>query len=159
MKASAASAVRHLAVAAIVLLTACDETMGPCVVYADDPLIQVASVRDAATGEAIRSVTLEDIRFNGMLQSDVHWFVNLPIDSGDINSGLSIESVEDGSLRCEVGCTFGSAPGTYQFTINAPGYTSVEVTLEVDFSSYEGNCPAYGQADPNQIEVELTPAE
>lgn len=120
-----------LAVAAV--LVGCDGVAGPCVHTYREPLLQIVSARDAATGAPIASVVIRDVRREGLVQ-DLQLLLAGP--------AYGVE-VQGDSLLCGVPCGFATSEGNYIFTVSAPGYPPQDRGYEARYRVFKGGCPSY----------------
>lgn len=129
----------QIATAAIaVLFLACrvseESLIGPCVVMYRDPLITIERARDAVIGAAIPRLFVSDVSW-GDRQPGVAFLL-----AGGAEARNAV--MEEGRLRCDVSCGFGSSSGTYRLTFQAPGFRDTTLTLAAAYSGGGGNCPA-----------------
>ena len=113
------------------------------VVY-DEPIIRIAAVTDATSGATVSPITISQIRLNA---------VDLPAISFEPPPGLLNASVSNSQVLCNVACAFGRNTGTYSFSVEAPGYTTKQVSVDANYSRVTTACEQHASG---ATEVRIT---
>ncbi len=129
---------KHLTLAACIaaMLSACSggepeaPVFGTCDVYADEPVLNIVSVKDATTGAALDQVSLTDLRVGGVAAAleSLTWLQSRVVVSGQ-------------TLACTLPCGFGDGPMHVTLTVSALGYEPAAITVDASYSVLRGNCP------------------
>jgi hypothetical protein len=109
-------------------------TSGPCEHRDEDAVVTIASVRGAASGQAVANFEVSQVRFNDQALPDLRYLV-----VGVPNSGASVSG---GSLRCSGSCGFGTQEGVYEFVVSAPGFAPRQVRMTAVYARKKLGCPS-----------------
>lgn len=107
--------------------------VGPCIHEYKEAVFHVTSVRDTVNDSFINFVKIKNLKIDGVVQNNF-WITG---------NSYSI-AVSDSVIYCNVPFGFGYMNGTYEFTLEAPGYSPKNfVITDVEYSINEGGCPSY----------------
>lgn len=107
--------------------------VGPCIHEYKEAVFHVTSVRDTVNDSFINFVKIKNLKIDGIVQNNF-WITG---------NSYSI-AVSDSVIYCNVPFGFGYMNGTYEFTLEAPGYAPKNfVITDVEYSINEGDCPSY----------------
>lgn len=127
------------------LITGCEEPtdqngkVGPCVHRYKDPILLVASVTDANSGDQISQVHISDI----YIDSNQVEPSKLVRDSTYWDHSSQHVSVEDSIIICNPPCGFGTQEGNYRFTASAANHQDTTIRKEnVEYANFNGGCPS-----------------
>lgn len=110
---------------------------GACVHEYREPILNLDSVTEATTGDAVAVVHLSEIAVDGMARTGTTL-----VQAGRPQSNVTADGSGNG-LDCTVPCGFGSAAGTWTFTVSAEGRVPTDVTVEAAYETFVGGCPSY----------------
>jgi hypothetical protein len=132
----------------LLVLAACDDGMGVCVHEYLDPILEVASVVDAADGEAINRIWISGVERFGE-----------PVPGEALLGGPAYGATPDGeAIRCDPACGIGVGEGEYRLIVTAHGYQPKELTVLAEYQEFRGGCPS-SSAGSHVLELELTPVD
>ena len=141
-------------VSVALLLAGCDaleQSVGPCDVRWESPLIEITHAKAEDSDEPISTVSL----------------TNFVVDSNaigpqflEIDDEPNVE-IDGDTLRCTIPCAFGRQQGNYAFTAAASGYESTRLELgEVEYTNREeeGPCPRIIFSGSQEVGIRLSPS-
>ena len=99
------------AVSVAAVLVGCDGVAGPCVHTYREPLLQIVAGHDTQTGATIASVTIRNVRRDG-IEQDLRLLLAGP--------SYGVE-VQGDSFACRIPCGFATSGGSYILTVSARG--------------------------------------
>jgi hypothetical protein len=108
-------------------------------------LIRIASVSDPASGSLVSPVTFSQFRL-GTSDYSPKFFLTPP--------GLINAAVIDEQVICNVVCAFGNLEGTFSFTVQSPGYSAKQVTVDAKYSTVTGKCEKRASG-PTEVRITL----
>ena len=108
-----------------------DNRVGPCVHIYEEPILHIEWVRNAQTGNYLRTIVLSEITIDSIRQDP---FFLLPESRG-------VAAVES-TLVGNPPCAFGVQPGKYSFRVSAAGYRDSVVVCFPTYSINNGGCPS-----------------
>ena len=114
---------------------ACDSKEGPCLHEKREALFHVQSAQDDQTGTAITPIEFGLVLLEGV-----------PVSGAQLVTELSsnVEFVQR-ELICSPPCSFGEAPGFYQFWVEAEGYAREVHELTAAYAIREEGCPSFSE--------------
>lgn len=134
MRGLASRATSALCAVALITVTGCDRSFGPCVHQYREAVFHIVAARDAHDTTPLTTVILKDIRLDGVEQ-DLSLLV-LPGTSYGVN-------VQGDSLICHVPCGIGTREGNYIFTVSAMDYPPQQRGYEASYRVFRGGCPSF----------------
>ncbi|UCH63939.1 MAG: hypothetical protein JSU77_05740 [Fidelibacterota bacterium] len=139
------------------VMPACDEPSGagPCEHNVLEPILKVSSVRDKSTCTDIPEVYVYDIILDSVRLDENDSLEDVLTEGGENSTVFSIGSQT--YVECTVPCTFGAGEGYYTFMVLADGYQEKELSLDVEYSHFDGGCPSY-EWGPVNLNIELDSA-
>lgn len=130
-------------------MAACDGgAIDPCVDGEPSAVLEIAAVRDPATGASGAALSLSDIMIDGVA-----------IDTAIVRTNLlrHVERTATG-IACTVPCSFGEQPGTYTFDVHSPGFYPGRAAVVASYSNAPAGCAA-SHGDPTRFTVRLVEAD
>ena len=107
--------------------------IGPCVHTYNEPILHITSVRDSLHNKVIPFVTLKNLKINGLIQNTYSML-----------SESYLIAADDSIYYCNVPFGLGIQEGTYEFVLEADGYSPKLIKIEnVNYSVSQGGCPSY----------------
>jgi hypothetical protein len=108
-----------------------DNRVGPCVHIYEEPILHIEWVRNAQTGNYLRTVVLSGITIDSLRRDP---FSLLTESRGVV--------AVDSTLVGNPPCAFGVQPGRYSFRVSADGYRDTVVVCFPAYSINKGGCPS-----------------
>lgn len=123
-----------------------NSTAGPCVVEHNEPILHINSVTDSSDGEPLSEIEIWDVHRDGTgLEHFPSFYENLSDSADDPDRTI-----------CTLPCAFGNTAGTWSFMIGSDGYTEKEVSVDAEYDTHQGGCPALYD-DGTSVTFELSP--
>ncbi|WP_111641125.1 hypothetical protein [Marinimicrobium alkaliphilum] len=163
-----------ITLAAVVMLSACgsdgaetwtaddndndERDGGPCVEMYHEPIITLEEVVGQPAGTALAQVRLSDFKRDGEPFHPQELCRQRPDGTGHpVAANIDCEgiTIEEETLVCDLPCQFGNSERAYQFTVSAEHFQPNAVTIEPEYSVFEGGCPSWRDGG-SRYQFELT---
>lgn len=105
--------------------------VGPCVHVYEEPILNVVSVTNSASGQQILAFQIVNATLDGRKLDPFQ----LKIESYNV-------AAYDSLLVCNVPCGFGVGDGTYALRVRAPGYRDTTLNVTASYAINKGGCPS-----------------